>query len=289
MKISVNNAVSIIVSLFSEEEKESLAIELAGKKFTLEEQLLARYLRTSPLYNSTFEFTLKAAQIKDHYFYLFKQLIEYGKTEWRESLMEKINNPESYIPKRYASGDSDAEGKNISRSNHGSIGTSSASTKIRGAASSGGQEGKEIDKVWEKEDNKFLNSTPNIIGNINNGVNFKEGKRLIDKISIISEQSPTVSTDLKIFLDPEEDTLEQGKDLTFHSTSTTQNRTKGINLNKSNIFSAGEYDRHKKFENKILTGSEIGSYSLWMRLDLPNIRDFALGKFDPLFKLSRCR
>lgn len=140
------SCIVLLLSLFTDEEKEALKITMGSRVVTLENQFLARWHNARPRYTGD-TFLYKAAHIINGNRALFSRAIEFNKPEFQDKLKKILSDPESYIKVKETKVDNKDKLKNVSLAQGNSSGLSQAANKTRSGVSESGQEHAQLDKL----------------------------------------------------------------------------------------------------------------------------------------------
>lgn len=273
------NAIATLLTLFTEEQKEALKINLGSVTVTLEEQFVDRWYDCKPIYIGK-RFLYKAAYIINGNQLLFRKIIEFEKQEFQEKLVNQLMDPDSYAKVKSVKTDNLDDLKNLSMSQSTSKTSNRIISKSRSGSSESGQEYYELDKVWEEEDNKYLEKG---LAKQKFGVdvNFDQTKRGVDKISLnLSVIDPE---SVKDFENKASDFDLQSYEPTLQSINISQNRNKTIGQTNNNIFSVR--DQHKVLDGKTVI-KNVATFEALQLLTASRIKDpreTAFQKLDVLF------
>lgn len=149
------NAIAVLLSLFTEEEKEGLKITLGTREITLQDQFIGRWGDSEPRYTGD-KFLYKAAHIISGNKLLFIRAIEFNKPEFQRQFAQLISNPDNFIRQRSTNTVENDAFKTLSISQTLTRAQTRGTSKSRGGTAESGHEYNKIDKVWDEEDNEYL-------------------------------------------------------------------------------------------------------------------------------------
>lgn len=273
------NAIATLLTLFTEEQKEALKINLGSVTVTLEEQFVDRWYDCRPICTGK-RFLYKAAYIINGNQLLFRKIIEFEKQEFQEKLVNQLMDPDSYAKVKSVKTDNLNDLKGISMSQSTSKTSNRIISKSRSGSSESGQEYFELDKVWEEEDNKYLEKG---LAKQKFGVdvNIDQTKRGLDKISLnLSVIDPE---SVKDFENKASDFDLQSYEPTLQSISVNQSRNKTIGQTNNSVF--GIRDQHRVSDGRSVT-KNVATFEALQLLTASRIKDpreTAFQKLDVLF------
>lgn len=146
MHPDTSNAIAVLLSLFTAEEKEGLKIVVGERTITLEEQFVGRWCYSKPRYVGN-HFLYKAAHIVSGHRLLFHRVIEFNRPEFQEKLRAMLMNPESYVKIKSTKTDNITDAKGLTMSQSAAKSSNRSANKSRMGSSESGQEYVELDKV----------------------------------------------------------------------------------------------------------------------------------------------
>lgn len=292
----IANCVKIILSFFTQDQLDNLAINAREYEISFEFQLLSRWCNFYPIYKG-YEFIGKVAQILNFNMYLFNAVIEFNKPEFQEKLLNYKISEESYKVLRQSN--SSGWGKSGSLNYQQSTADSQTGTgsRTRSGNVESGEEFQNLDKKWEKEDDSYLSQIP-ILKKYNFSIleseqsaSLKEKKqKFISDLEFDfkkSEISTPVLNSVSSNSESSEPSEEEEESFPLHSVSISKSATKsksqtvsdgsGLNLRDS------QSDRNSK--NSIFSTHQL--LSKMFNSSLKDPRETALQKLDILFHSCR--
>lgn len=282
MLTSTVKAIDILISLFTEEEQESLSITRNRTKITLLDQFIARWEKHRPKYSLEI-FKVKAVLILEANHNLIYRVIEFSKEEFKQKMNEDLMKQENYVITKHVHYEGDNKNKKLNINQNDSISVLRLANKNRSGNTESGQEFIELDKVWDAEDNEFLNEGLNK-KKIQASLQIDGTKDLMDGIEINLATEGETKTDFYI---PPTKTVNSAElteeEPTLHSITTTQTRQKNLNQTVASMFNFSNIKSDKKGDSTQTQFSLANNYNRIFAFKLRNLRELLFQHLDNLF------
>lgn len=283
MLTSTVKAIDILISLFTEEEQESLSITRNRTKITLLDQFIARWQKHRPKYDLEV-FKVRAVLILEANHNLIYRVIECSKEEFKQKMNEELMKQENYVITKHVHFEGDNKNKKLNINQNDSISVLRLSNKNRSGNTESGQEFVELDKVWDSEDNEFLNQglhKKKIQASLEINADQQE---LIDGIQVNLGTEGETKTDFYI---PPTTTVNSPElteeEPTLHSITTTQTRQKNVNQTVASMFNFSNIKTDKKGDSRQTQFSLANNYNRIFSFKLRNLRELLFQHLDNLF------
>lgn len=279
--------IDILDSLFDSNLKEALAIQLPSsegdqqpKKITLKDQFRGRWANSYPCFEPD-EFIVRAAQIINWNKYLFDAVVRYNSPDFQEKFIKDLSDEETFALTRKTKRENNSDYGLLNLSQTKGKTLTSHSDKTRSGNAEYGIEYENLEKKWDKEDEKLLESRPllpeyEVSISVDENPDIK-GVRHFKPVISRTNNPTTVATTT------EEDQEQIAEDLILQNVNLTKSGGKTSSDTLSNNFGFTKRDSYSKQDGKSLRYSGFNLKNMMFSARFRDPRETAFQTLDVLF------